>query len=301
MIFEQQQIEKLLEIIDLHSSLFITSQMGEDVLSSFDKYILNKFGFDVKNIVQKYPPYFQNFIFGRLTSWLSDNQASRIVYSDFKKHLETGQYFPLTNQEQNLYSIAKKRSYSHIKNLGSKMKETLTTNISEEDVRRELSESISKRKSIQSIISEWGNKTGNWQRDYGRIAETEMNSIFNLGRATQFKERHGEDVLVFKETFSGACRHCIRLHLTGGIGSKPIVKPVDEIIANGTNIGRKVADWKFTIDSEHPFCRCILKYVLPGMEWNEEKKMFLYPEKYERKIPRRSKVIITVGDKKFEA
>jgi hypothetical protein len=301
MIFEQQQIEKLLEIIDLHSSLFITSQMGEDVLSSFDKYILNKFGFDVKNIVQKYPPYFQNFIFGRLTSWLSDNQASRIVYSDFKKHLETGQYFPLTNQEQNLYSIAKKRSYSHIKNLGSKMKETLTTNISEEDVRRELSESISKRKSIQSIISEWGNKTGNWQRDYGRIAETEMNSIFNLGRATQFKERHGEDSKAYKTVYSGACRHCQRLYTTAGVGSKPRIFTLEQLILNGSNIGRKVADWKAVIDSTHPFCRCMLKTIPPGTEWDEDKKMFLYPEKYERKIERKSKVIITVGDKKFEA
>ena len=298
MIFTKEQVEKLMEIIDLHTSMFIVTQMGDDVLSTYDKYILGKFGFDIKKIIQTYPPYLQSFLFGRLTSWLSDNQTSKIAYKDFTKYLKTGQYFPLTDHEQNMYEIATQRSYSHIKNLGVKRKDEMTRQINEQEVRKELQSAIKNRESISTIISNWGHKHENWNRDYGRIAETEMNSIFNLGRATQYKERFGEDVLVYKETFPQACRHCIRLHLTGGIGSMPIVKKLSEIIANGTNIGRKVADWLFTVDSEHPFCRCILKYVLPGMEWNDEKKMFEYPEKKEYK--KRYNFKISVGDQDFD-
>lgn len=300
MIFTRQQTEKLMDIIDFHTAMFITTQMGDNVLSSRDRYMLKKFGFDIRKIVQKYPPYLQSFLFGRLTGWLSENQASSLVYKDFEKHLKSGQYFPLTSQEQTMYDLSLQRSYSHIKNLGVRRKDELTRQINEEEVRRELSEAISKRKSIQNIISNWGHKHENWQRDYGRIAETEMNSIFQLGRTMQLKEKYGEDSKVFKNVFPGACRHCIRLYLTGGIGSKPKLFTIAELQANGSNIGRKVADWKPVVESTHPFCRCTVQYVPEGMEWSEEKKMFVYPEKYERKIERKSKIKITVGDKKFE-
>lgn len=254
MIFTKNQIENLLSIIDFNTSMFISTQMGVDVLSTFDKYILNKFGFDVKKITEKYPPYLQSFMWGQLTGWLNNNQANSVSYSDFQKYLKTGQYFPLTTKERNLYDIAVNRSYKHIKNLSNKRKDHVTKLISDEDLKHEISEGISKRKSIQNIVSELGNKSGDWQRDYGRIVETEMNTIFQQGRATTLEKRFGEDVEVFKETYPLACRHCIRLHLTAGIGSKPIVLPLSVVQANGTNIGRKVADWKFTVDSVHPFC-----------------------------------------------
>ena len=299
MIFTKAQVENLLNIIDFTTSLFITTQLGEDSLSTHDKYILNKFGFDYKKIIQKYPPYLQSFMFGRLTAWLSDNQSSQIAYKDFEKYLTSKQYIPLTKKEKTLYDISINRSYNHIKNLSNKRKDHLKQTISEEDVRSEISESIKERTSIQNIVSNWGNKTGDWQRDYGRIAETEMNSIFQLGRATQIEEQFGTDQLVWKQVFPLACRHCIKLYLTGGIGSQPKLFTLQELQENGTNVGRKVADWLPVVDSTHPFCRCHLYYLPEGQRWNEEKGKFEYPEKYVQKIKRTQKNKITVGDKVF--
>jgi hypothetical protein len=299
MIFTSKQVESLLSIIDFSTSVFVTTQMGENVLSTYDKYILNKFGFDIDKIKAKYPPFLQSFLFGRLTGWLSDNQASQIAYNDFEKHLKSGQYFPLTKKEQTLYDISINRSYDHIKNLASKRKDELKRMISEEDVRNEISEAISKRKSIQNIVSEWGTKTGDWQRDYGRIAETEMNTIFQLGRATQIEERYAKDQKVYKQVFEGSCRHCIRLYLTGGIGSQPRIFTLQELQENGTNIGLKVADWKPIVGSTHPYCRCNLQFLPKGQTWDKEKKDFVYPEKYEQVIKRTQKNKLTVGDKVF--
>lgn len=298
-ILTKSNIEKLLEIIDFTTSLFVTTQMGGDVLSTQDKYILNKFGFDIEKITQKYPPYLQNFLFGRLTAWLTDNQASSIVYSDFEKYLKSTQYFPLTKKESNLYDISIRHSYTHIKNLAEKRKDNLIQSLTEEDIRKEISSSIEQRTSIQNIVSNWGNKTGDWQRDYGRIAETEMNSIFQLGRATQIEERYGKEQLVYKQVYDGACRHCIRLYLTQGIGSKPILFKLEDLILNGTNIDLKVADWKAVLESTHPFCRCNLHTLPEGMVWDEEKKEFIYPEKYEQTIKRTQKNKLMVGDKVF--
>lgn len=301
MIFTKQQVESFIEIIDFHTALFITTQLGQDALSAQDKYILRKFGFNISKIVEKYPPYLQSFLFGRLTGWLSENQSSQVIYSDFKKYLTSGQYFPLTTKEKTLYDISINRSYGHIKNLGVKRAGELVRQINEEDVRRELSGAIKNRESLNTIISNWGNQLGNWHRDYGRIAETEMNSIFQLGRGLQLEEKYGKEVKVFKTVFPGACRHCIKLYLTNGIGSKPILFTLEELIANGSNVGRKVADWKAVLTSVHPFCRCNLQYVPEGTEWSDEKKMFVFPEEYKRKYERRIKVKIEIGDKTIYA
>ena len=300
MIFTKDQIENLLEIIDLHTSMFIVTQMGGDVLSTYDKYILRKFGFNISKITREYPPYLQSFIFGRLTAWLSDNQANSIAYSDFKTYLSSGQYFPLTKKEKSLYDLSISRSYKHIKNLGDKRKDEFTKQLTEEDIRREIAGSFENRTSIQTIISNWGHQTDNWQRDYGRIAETELNTIFQLGRALQIEQKYGLEQRVYKTVYPQACRHCIKLYLTNGIGSQPKIFTLKQLLENGSNVGRRVDEWKAVIESTHPFCRCNLYTVPEGTVWDEEKKMFVYPEKYERKIERKSKVIITVGTKRFE-
>jgi hypothetical protein len=298
-LFTKEQVESLLEIIDYQTGVFISTQMGESVLSTQDKYILNKYGFDQKSI-KKIPPYFQSFVWGRLSSWLDENQANKMVYDDFLDYMHSNSFIPLSRREQDMYDIAVNRSYSHIKNLGNTRKVKLSSLIDEEDIRREMSGAINNRESLNSIVSNWGHQTGNWNRDYGRIAETEMNSIFQLGRALAIERSKGLDTLVWKKTYKLACRHCIRLHLTNGIGSKPIVLPLRDVIANGENIGRKVADWKFTISSEHPFCRCMLSFVPEGYEWDQEKQDFVPSNNWKRKIERKSKVKINWGDKIME-
>ena len=76
---------------------------------------------------------------------------------------------------------------------------------------------------------------------------------------------------------------------------------MSELIANGTNIGRKSKDWKPVLTNIHPFCRCLLRYVSDGYEWDDKTQSF-EPKKVEDKdrVQRKSKVKITVGTKYFE-
>lgn len=295
-LFTKEQVESLLEIIDYQTGVFISTQIGESVLSTQDKYILNKYGFDQKSI-KKIPPYFQSFVWGRLSSWLDENQANKMVYSDFLDYMHSNSFIPLSRREQDMYDIAINRSYSHIKNLGNTRKVKLSSLIDEEDIRREMSGNINNRESLNSIISNWGHQTGNWNRDYGRIAETEMNSIFQLGRMMAIERSHGTEAKVYKTVYELACRHCIRLYLTNGIGSQPRLFTVAELVANGSNIGRKVADWKAVVESTHPHCRCNLSYVMDGYKWDKEKKDFVPSSDWKRKIERKNKIKITSGDK----
>ena len=310
MLFTLDQIQQITGIIDFHSSYLIFQVLGKESLSPFDKITLEQNGIDIASLVDKFPPYWQSYIFGRLTAQLNNYQAGKIEYNDFLKYIQRGQYTPLSNTEKQSYEIARQKSYGHIKGLGDRMKSQVNDIITEETYRTreeyekiisdEIKRGVAEKKSIQSIVSEIGHRAGEWNRDWGRIVETEMQDIFNRGRAEQIKNDKGSDVLVYKETFQNACRHCIRLHLTNGIGSKPILFTLPQLEANGDNIGKKVSDWKPTVSVVHPFCRCHLTYLPKDYVWDEEKKRFDVPKNYVPKVARASKVKITVGDKVFE-
>lgn len=309
MIFTIEQIQEITGIVDFHSSYLVFQVLGKESLSDFDRLMLEQNGINVGELVSKFPPYWQGYMFGRLTGQLNNYQAGQIDYNDFLKYIKTGQYIPLTSREKEEYDIAKQKSYGHIKGLGNKIKTNVNDILTEESTKRrqeyekvikdEIKRGVVERKSIQSVISEIGHKTGDWNRDWGRIVETEMQDIFNKGRAEQIRKDKGEGVKVYKETYPKACRFCIKLHLTNGIGSKPIIFTIPQLEANGNNIGKKQADWKAGIGVVHPNCRCNLTYIPKGYEWDDEKGGFDVPKDYKPKVERQSKVEMKVGDKTF--
>jgi hypothetical protein len=309
MIFTPQDIQRLLEIVEYHSSFVAGSTLGKEVLTDYDRFILNKHGIDPDKLkAGKDTNYFDMYLWGRLSTVLSDNQYKQLTFQDFEQYVKRGQYIPLTKQEQSRYDIAKQKTYGHIKGLGDKMKQTVNGIIVEQDqklraeyekvIKGELEKGVVDRKSVSSIVSEIGNKTEDWNKDWGRIVETESQNIFNQGRAEGIAAKKGVDALVFKDVFPQACRFCIKFYLTQGIGSKPIVYKLSELIANGSNIGKKQSDWKPTLYSVHSWCRCTLRSLPEGYEWDEEKGMFT-PKKKENKIKRKSKVKVTIGNKEF--
>jgi hypothetical protein len=310
MIFTQEQTDQLLQIVEYNSSFLIGFNLGVEALTAYDKFVLQQQGIDLSILDQEWPPYLQSFMWGRLSQQLSEKQASMVEYDDFEKYLKRGQYIPLSKREKREYEIARSKSYGHIKSFTDKIKNDVNGVIANEEqessldyaklLKEELSTGVRDRKSLQNIVSELGTKTGNWGLDWGQIVDTEANNIFQRGRSEMILREKGENAEVYKDVFPGACKWCIKLYLTEGIGSQPIVFKLPELISNGSNVGRKQADWLATIDSTHPFCRCTLREKLPHQIWNEESKTFTAPEKHERKIERKSKAKITVGDKKFE-
>ena len=56
--------------------------------------------------------------------------------------------------------------------------------------------------------------------------------------------------------------------------SKPKIFKLRDIIENGNNIGRKVAEWKPTIAPTHPYCRCTLVHKPKNMDWDETTHAF---------------------------
>jgi hypothetical protein len=309
MIFTQQQIQQILKIVDKNTILYGAINVGTDVLSEYDKFVLESFGIDIKTLQKDFPLFQQPFYFGRLTQILGDKNAKQLNYDDLLSYLRKGQYHPLNNLEKDMLEGAKIRSYSHIKGLGEKQKGSIVNAIGEEDqrkrskyekvIREEVERGIKDRDSLANIVSNIGKRTGDWQRDMGRIVDTEMNNIMQEGRAAQVKREKGKEARVYKDVYEKACRFCIKFYLTNGIGSQPKIFKLSELEANGTNIGKKQADWVPTLGGVHPWCRCNLYNLLPGQEWDEERGEFRYPGKIEEKVEITKKDKIIVGDKVF--
>lgn len=307
-IFTQRQLNELLDIINNQTSIFIASNLGADYLTDQEKETLRRNGVDVDNLYQlQNDPMFIAMQFGMLSEILSNKEAKEMKYDKLKGWIKNGKYVPLNSRERFSLDSVKNQAYGDIKSLNGKIFQDLNGIVNqtasesvaraqEKELRQHIGAGLRNRESVEKISREFANKTGDYSRNFDRIVEYVSHQAFDEGRANTFRRKaRGKDPNVYKNLYSGACKHCIRLYLTAGMGSKPKVFKLSELEANGTNIGKKTEDWQPVVGSTHPHCRCTLEYIDDDMEWNEEKGKF---ERTEERQPRvkRDKVKIMVGD-----
>ena len=269
MIFTVQDIQNLFGIIEYRIARVVADVLGKEFLSPDDERILKENGFDWTKELKKIPTYWQAFIFGRLSSFLTPQQLQKLDYTDLNKYIERKQYKQPNKREMAEYNVAATNTYSYIKGMGNKIKDTLSNSVSQEElkiltkereeevrqgIKEEIERGVLEKRSVQNIISNLGHKLDEWNRDWGRIVETEMQNIYLLGKAQTIMEDYGPDANVYKHVFKGACSKCIQFYTTQGIGSQPRIFKMNELIDNGSNIGRKQVDWKPTLGPVHPFC-----------------------------------------------
>jgi very-short-patch-repair endonuclease len=263
MILTSDQIARALQQISKNVLLYIGFNLGEAVFSTADQALLNELGVNFMGLGGGQPRYYRMYLLGRLTQVLGEYNSARLAYNDFEEYLRRAQFQPLTPFEEFQYQAARQATYGHLKHLEHRMRQDTETGIMEEITRAEyegifkqgMITGVKERETLSNIVSNIGHQTGDWAKDLGRIVDTEMNNIFQKGRMMEIiKASPGQDPLVYKDVYPGACRHCIALYLTGGLGSAPRVFKLSELIANGSNVGRKVKDWRPTVEGLHPFC-----------------------------------------------
>jgi len=299
----QSQVQELLDDIAIQHLVFVAQHVGVEALSDQERQMIADFDVDEFSYIDA------SFQFGMLSLLLSDKRAKKMTFTQLKKFARSGNFVPLTSAEKFAVKAAKKHAYNDITGLGNRIQGQFSRIMIESDqaqrawyekvIRKETTKAIANRETKKQLISRIGTKTQDWARDFGRIADYVMHDAYDSGRAMALKRKYGEDVEVWKSVYAGACRHCIRLYLTNGIGSKPIVFKLDDLIANGSNIGRKSDQWKAVVGPTHPWCRCQLEHKPKGLDWNDDKQAFIDPSPRKRKVERKSKVRVTVGDKQY--
>ena len=313
MILSRIQIQQILSIINKWQSIFIGNQVGVNYLSPADRVILQAAGVDlskftVNGIIQ------QAFQFGILAEALGDKRAASMSFIDFKKFIDSGKFVPLTEAEEFALDIVKNRAYNDISGLGNRISSSVSNMILkssstrrariEKILRDKTIEAIENREGAQWLASQLGHATGDWARDFDRIADYLLHEAYDTGRAQSILREYGNDSEVFKDVYLGACEHCKKLYLEfpDDPDSKPIVFKITELFANGNNIGVKTADWKPVIGPTHPYCRCTLNHKRKGWKWNTKTRNFDIPPIYKptnKKLKNvKLDIDITVGGKK---
>lgn len=133
------------------------------------------------------------------------------------------------------------------------------------------------KKNLRTLLKD---KVENWEFRYKTIVNTELNRASNFGALDSILHNHATkdpaQITVFKQGNKpnhGACKYCAKFwYLDDGI--TPRVYKMSELIANGSNIGRKANAWLPTIDSTHPNESHILSelaegfgFINGGIEW----------------------------------
>ena len=185
----------------------------------------------------------------------------------FNQMLEMAQRVPLTSFERDQIAYVEREAARHISGLGESIASTVQGAAEEahqimryRDFIRETSrEGLLNRWSWKDLSSELGRRTGDWARDWDRIARSELQDAALDASASKIaRDNEGDDPLVYKPPRRDACRYCVALYLHDGDFEKPRVFRLSTLVANGSNVGRKVAQWKPTKGIAHPNCNCPL-------------------------------------------
>jgi hypothetical protein len=304
-----QQLQKISEIIQKHNLTFLCQYVGTDFLLPSDIDLLNRHGIDALKL---YNPVsdklYSSFHLGMLVEALGLKEAMKWNYDELIEYL-THNPLRLTHRQNYVLNSVKNQSFGDIKGLGNKIfndvNNILNTNTRKEQekfLREEIKQGLLDGETVKNIANEISSKTGDWSRNFDRIVEYVSNTAYQEGKAEYLKNFYGDDVLVWKRVYASACKHCIRLYLTNGFGSKPIIFKLTELQANGNNIGRPVEKWKPVVGSTHPHCRCSLNYYDSRYDWNDKTQEFdiLIDKEYVPKVKRKSKVKISIGKKVYE-
>lgn len=264
-----KQLEQIDKIIREHTGVLLGVFGGGKEISS---EWIKELGIDPKS-----PSFIeQAYILGKLNQTLSETELKTMTYKALLAEINKTQ---LTSLEKDSLSYAKRQSARHVTNAERKMTmfvEDVNNRIGQKTVMerdvigRTVSDAILKRQTRGQLVSELGNATGDWTRDWERVANTELWDARLAGTTRQilsgksiYSSLKGKEAEVFRRPATDACKHCKRLYLESD-GVTPKVFKLHELISNGDNVGRKVADWLPTTHPTHPNCNCPMEAMPEG-------------------------------------
>jgi 3'-phosphoadenosine 5'-phosphosulfate sulfotransferase (PAPS reductase)/FAD synthetase len=217
---------------------------------------------------------FDSFAFGQVMQQHATAQG--LSYAEFQNWLKKHPV-ALSRQEQYAVEVAQNRAGTYCVGLGNRYSEELGRILIDADqelaartrgqIQNAVATKLAERQTVKQLKSALGNMTGDWKRDWDRIAVTESHQAHQEGYLHSVTEQYGDEEMLAKLPEPGACDQCLKHYLEDG---RPIVRPASWWHAQGpNNAGRKQRDWKPVLGAMHPHCRCQLVRVPKGWGFNE--------------------------------
>lgn len=305
------QLEALRSIIGDHHEAYVAGMLSPGLLTPQELQRLIDAGILPQDLAfvaqpgpQELPPQAQAAVeqayrYGRALAAEPSRERQgmlrTIPFEEYKKRPPQ----PLGRTEREAIHWAEEHAAEHVRGLSKRIAADLTSQVvaaatehardeheqeyeigesplTREDIKDTVIESIKKRESWRKIVTNLGDKSNDWSRDLGRIAATEKTRALQEGFVRGLAKQQRKDpakIRVAKMPAPTACKHCVALHLTGGPGSPPHIFPLSELIANGSNVGKKARDWLPTVGPVHPWCQCEIVHVPEGWVFDDAGQM----------------------------
>ena len=300
-----QQVQQLLNEIDKSMLMFLSTQIGDDVLTKEDVSFLYKNGIDIKKFQQnpQEPPLIQAFKFGIIAEAMGQKESNKMSYKQFQDFITSGKFIKLTYSEQHALDYIKKRSYSDIKGLGNKISSKTGKILIERDYQKRIKlqrlvedktkQAIENRKSIKQLAADLRSVFKESTRDFERMADYLMHEAYSHGKVmSMLRDDSVDNISVYFLVSKNACKTCQELYLNKDY--TPKVFKLDDILTNGNNIGRKQTELLPTVPPLHPRCRCNIMKVRQGMEFDSNTGAFTKVDKTQRNVLKERGVKIKV-------
>ena len=291
------QVKTLIKLYHLN---FLYDAIGEDFLSEEEIIFLEKNLGKSKLDSSKIPLLDKIFAFGQISQKIGLENANKLTKKDLELWLKENKIKATPQLEK-----IKAQAYLDILSKQFQIEKDLRQGI--------LNEANKKEFKMSNIIDGIKEKFEDWSYLKDSISYI-SESALNEGKVEEIRNqtKDGEnDPIVYKVPIldEKLCPNCRRAYLNNN-GTPKLFK-LSELASNGTNIGKKPKDWLPTLGVLHLRCRCLLQYFenIPNTstedyEFDESKQRYILKEKilddHKRKIERKSKVKITIGDKQFE-
>lgn len=269
MALTKKQIEKIKQIINKHMNIIMSLTTGEGKKPS--SAVLKKLGL---------PPEFEDLItdsykYGKL-GVLKGKPLDKMTPKEIEKLLKD---VNLSASQKEAVELSKINAQQHINSLNAKVTSSVLSLAIKEQlnmyttVEKVVPEAIKNDTERYKVIQQLREMSGDWERDWHRVAHTEMwdakvrgeaQAIFN--GESPLSSKKGE-TKVFKRPGPNACSKCKELYLEPD-GITPRIFTLSELQANGTNYGKKQRDWVATLGTVHPNCMCPLSVMPDGYHFN---------------------------------
>lgn len=135
-------------------------------------------------------------------------------------------------------------------------------------IREQTAEALAQGWTPERLASELANRGLDWSRDWLRIARTELQAAMNDGAFVEGIRTFGHEARFARVPNGDACKTCRRLFLDED--GRPRIFTAQELLLNGTNVGRKAAELKATLFPPHPNCACGVLAIPPGLTLNRD-------------------------------
>jgi hypothetical protein len=244
-----------------------------------------------------------------LSNILGEQRTKGMHYDELIRYIEGGQHIPLNQREIATINSLKMQSLTDIKSANGKIFSDINRVVGnemssaranqEEFIREKVIEGLSKRQSFRTIASELGRLTGDWNRNFKKSVQYISHTALNEGRAAMIERRYGnnEEAKMYFMVQPDACSLCDAAFLKNGKGSEPKIFTLKQLQQNGSNIGRKQADWLPTISCFHVNCRCLATEFIQGQVWDGQK--FVWPQGEYKSLLNREKIRIVFNGTEY--